>query len=164
MNTDKNKNFLLLGIIAILTIILVLYVNSWYKQKNNSGTSYVTTILSEITQNDFEDYIMDTGDIIIYLAPGNDITLRSFEKQFVEFIKENGLTKKIIYLNTDKVSKDFFESLKEYYSEDVEVTLNKNANILAIQNRKIIGVLYTENKKINEQDVEEFLERFEVLE
>lgn len=163
---EKKKNFFLLGLIAIITIILVLGMNLLYNQKQNK-TSFITTVISEIKENDFENYVIDNSDAIIYMAKGTDTTLRNFEKKFVDLIKKNEIAKQIVYLNTDEVSKQFYEKLKEYYNETIlknNPTLSTNANILIIKDRKIEAILYTESKTIQEDDVQNFLKENDVIE
>ena len=163
---EKKKNFFLLGLIAIITIVLVLGMNLLYNQKQNK-TSFVTTVISEIKENDFENYVIDNSDAIIYMAKGTDATLRNFEKNFVDLIKKNEIAKQIVYLNTDEVSKQFYEKLKEYYNDillESNPTLSTNANILIIKDRKIEAILYTESKTIQEDDVQNFLKENDVIE
>lgn len=164
---EKKKNFLLLGIIAIVTILLVLYANMLFINNNKDAVSLTTKYLFEIKQNDFEDYITDNSDAIIYIARGKDVTLRNFERKFVDLINDKELSKEIVYLNTDEINKNFFDSLKQYYSESLKEenpTISAKANLLIIRDRKIESILYTESKTIQIEDVLEFLEKKDVIE
>lgn len=164
---EKKKNFLLLGIIAIVTILLVLYANMLFINNNKDAVSLTTKYLFEIKQNDFEDYITDNSDAIIYIARGKDVTLRNFEGKFVDLINDKELSKEIVYLNTDEINKNFFESLKQYYSESLKEEnpiISAKANLLIIKDRKIESILYTETKTIQIEDVLEFLEKNDVIE
>lgn len=162
---EKKKNFFMLGLIAIITIIFVLCMNFGYSRKQNK-TSFITTVISEIKENDFENYVMDNSDTIIYMAKGTDGTLRNFEKKFADLIKENELTKEIVYLNTDETSKQFYEKLKEYYNATMlenNPILSTYANVLIIKDRKIEAILYTESKIIQLDDVQNFLKENAVI-
>lgn len=164
---EKKKNFLLLGIIAIVTILLVLYANLLFINNNKDAVSLTAKYLFEIKQNDFEDYITDNSDAIIYIARGKDVTLRNFEGKFVDLINDKELSKEIVYLNTDEINKNFFESLKQYYSESLKEEnpiVSEKANLLIIKDRKIESILYTESKTIQIEDVLEFLEKNDVIE
>ena len=164
---EKKKNFLLLGIIAVVTILFVFYMNFWFEQKNKNAESLSAKNLFEIKQNDFDNYIVDNSDAIIYMARGNDTTLRNFEQKFIQLIKDNELSKEIVYLNTDEVNKQFYQDLKEYYNDslkDENPTLSARANILIIKDRKIVDILYTKNKQIQEDDVQEFFKENDVIE
>lgn len=170
MRTIKLKNYVILAIIFLVTIALVLLLKDIYinNKKYEENTNDRLEILYEIKEEDLKSYLVENRDIIIYMSHASDVTLEEFENEFKTYIANKEISREIIYLNLDKVSSNFYETLKEKYFNDYmkskkDLVLNQT-NLYAIEDGNIKNMLYEQNKKISLKDVEYFLKTNGVVE
>ena len=111
---------------------------------------------------------MENTDSVIYVSHASDESLITFEEAFKNYIAKNEISREIVYLNLDKVSSNFYETLKEKYSNDYikskENIVFNQANIFIIEEGKIRSVLYEQKSIITLSDVESFLKTNGVVE
>ncbi|MDD2377534.1 MAG: hypothetical protein PHD10_02285 [Bacilli bacterium] len=149
------KNYFILLFIMLLTVALVFYLISWYNTtkeyyKNNS---VMMGFLAEIKPEEIENYLIDNPDIAIYIASSKDNDVKSFEKSFKKLITEEEIKDNIIYLDDFQITDDkFYNDLKsKYFSESLKsknINLITKSNIVIIEDKKIIDVLYKKESSI----------------
>lgn len=102
------KNYILLSIVLILTIVVVIYFFLWKNtyEKNKLQTPILDDYLLVINYNELNNYLVENKDAIIYVSKLNDESIRLFENKFKNIINKNNLNNKILYL-------DLTEELKE---------------------------------------------------
>lgn len=164
MRQIKFKNYILVVLLFLLTIVAVLFVKKIYENKENSQvvTNERMDVLYEIKENDLKNYIVENRKTIIYTSDSLNFSIEKFERSFRDYIVKNELSKEIIYLNLNQVSSDFYASIKEKYFDsslkNVEIPLNQT-NIYVFEDGKIIDILYKESKMVSLEDVKVFLDR-----
>lgn len=170
MRIKNLKNYVILAIIFIITIVLVICLrNSYLEHKQNEEkTNTRLNILYEIKEEDLKSYLVENTDSVIYVSHASDESLITFEEAFKNYIAKNEISREIVYLNLDKVSSNFYETLKEKYSNDYikskENIVFNQANIFIIEEGKIRSVLYEQKSIITLSDVESFLKTNGVVE
>lgn len=102
------KNYILLSIVLILTIVVVIYFFLWKNtyEKSKLQTPILDDYLLVINYNELNNYLVENKDAIIYVSKLNDESIRLFENKFKNIINKNNLNNKILYL-------DLTEELKE---------------------------------------------------
>ena len=148
------KNYIILTVVFLATIILVLFLADKYDQriKNKTGNTIMSDFLSQVTNEEFDNYILENPNVIVYLASISDEKLNIFENNFKEFITHNELTNSVVQINSDELDKNIFT---EYLPNNMN--LNIIPNILVFKNGKIASVLYNSEKNIDIADVKQFL-------
>lgn len=164
MRQVKFRNYVLVALLFLLTVVAVFFLKKLYENKEKMGntTNERMDILYEIKENDLKSYLVENRRIIIYTSDSLNPSIEDFEKDFRNYIVENELSKEIIYLNLNQVSSNFYDSLKERYF--IENLKNDNistqqANIYLFEDGKIEEVLYKEESFISLKDVIVFLDR-----
>lgn len=163
------KNYFILGILVIVTIMLTFYFVSWYEasKEYRKENSVIADVLSEIKIEEIDNYVLDNPNIVIYMASSTDQSIKEFENKFKRFIVKHEITDAIIYLNTNNVENNDYQILEKRFTDDLtskNTTLVNKTNLLIVREGKVIDILYKDDKLINESDMNQFLEMYEVLE
>lgn len=162
------KNYIILGVIIIVTLLVSMYAFAWYSQYNNNkiSTPIITDTLREVEYNNLSNVLMERDFLIMYMCTTDEGVCRNFEKKFSEFIKDNNLTEEIVYLNlgysTDEdnlLSKVY----NKYRSDDLVKKIHEYPTLVIFNQGKIVDVLSSSDKnEITIEQVKEFLESYEV--
>lgn len=110
MKNKLSKNYIILGLVLIVTIIIVSYFLKWYStyQDSKLNTMILDEYLQVIRYNELQDYLVENKDTIIYISKLNNQEIRTFEKKFKNVIIKYNLNNSILYLNiTDENTNNF---------------------------------------------------------
>ena len=158
------KNYILLGIICILTIALAFYLASWYTWTQNyyKNNSVMVDVLTEIKEAEIAKYVVDNPHAILYISSGKDQSHKEFEKELKKLFVKNNITQKIVYLNLDKVKKTNFlnEFKNEYFIDSIKEDIVEIPNLITFEDGKAIS--YIKNHT-NIYDIEVSLRKNEVI-
>ena len=111
------KNYVILAIIFLVTIIAVFYIRDWYitTKEYYAQNSVMTKVTREIKREEISNYVMENQRLILYVSSGKNSNIKDFEDEFKELIKKLDLNDDVLYMNLDGVSMDsFYEFLKDY--------------------------------------------------
>ena len=156
------RNYVILFVIFLVTILLVWYVCKWYSvyTEYEKETPVIRGTLSyEITTADFEHYITDNPTTVIYMCTSKDDKCRNFEKDLKKYVKKNALEDEIIYLNLSDADIDgFVKQFNEKYKYKVKLT-NNYPLIVEFTDGKVTGLIQGEEKNpLTIDRVEDFVE------
>ena len=162
MRTIPKKNYFLVGLIALVTFLLTWYFVAVYQLRKDydlDQNKRMNAILSEIHEEDLQNYILDNHDVMIYLSSSRDETYQSFEKSLIKYLKKEDLTKEIVYLDTSNLEEAFYTRfMKNYVSEELQgITLQMIPNLLVLSDGEVTSILYPTMVEPNIQDVKNFL-------
>ncbi len=168
MRKIPTKNYIIFGLLVIVTLTIVFSIRKTYLDKIDyeNSTNETLNILSSVNEDELSTYLVENREIVLYMSPSGDSTIQEFENEFRNYILDNQLSQDIIYLNTRNISKSFIKNFKKNYfsdslkSSDIEVV--EQPNLYLIDNGKVVSVLYAKESKINMTDVKKFLETQEV--
>lgn len=157
------KNYVIAFVIVLLVVLGSLYACSWYKtiKEYNLNKSVIADTVNKIELETLESYITDNSNFIMYLASSNDEDVKSFERKFKRYIKNNSLNNEIIYLDIkDYDSEQILNTLLNYKSENLKNLKNiPFPNLLIFENGKVEDILYLRKTSINRKDAIEFIEK-----
>ncbi len=143
------KNYAIITLIFLATIGLTLYLCNCYSVYNE-GKKEIPVIrgtLSEITNEDFEHYILENQSAKVYMCTASSPTCRSFEKDFIKLIKKKNLQEEIVYLNLSNVDQEeFVKTFNEKYTFKIPLTTNYPA-IVIFDEGKIESILQGSKKE-----------------
>lgn len=148
------KNYFIVFIIGLITIAVVLYLATLYKNtKINDEKSIMSEYLFNISAVELDNYLLENPEIIVYWSNAEDLENEKFEKKLKKFIIKNDLQKTIIFLNTNELDKETIKNIeKKYLPEQYKSTnLDSYPLILIIKDGKINEVIKvnSENPDIN---------------
>ena len=160
------KIYFILALLSVGTLLIVFYLTGAYKERveYNNQNSNIMNFLSEIKEEELNNYILDNHDTIIYISSSNNRDNKEFEYKLKKYINKKNLVKDIIYLDSSNLSDSFYDNLKNNYLSDKlkkqDITLNNIPNIIIIKGEKIVKVLYkTETKNLDVNEAEEFIQK-----
>ena len=162
------KNYLILGTIIIVTMLVVLYLCSWYKQYSESKVEkpVITSVLREVEYDNLNTVLKERDILIMYMCTTSEKVCKNFEKKFSEYIKSNNLTEEIIYLNLGyKIDeKNLLNKVyNNYKSQDLVKKVYSYPTLVIFNQGKLVDVLSSnQKKKITIKQIEEFLESYEL--
>lgn len=139
------KNYVILCVIIVLTVISVFYVRSWYitNKEYYSRNSVIKDIAREIKIDEISNYTLESPKFMLYVSSGADADVKDFENDFKKLIKKLEISEDVLYLNTDNVEFDLYSSLKSFASNDRISSLisEGKASLFVFSDGKIVGVL-----------------------
>ena len=148
------KKYILLFILIMSTVFMTLLLADLYK-KNYLNESYIDKELNKITFNEFNEYMMENSDVIIYISDKNNSNNISFEKLLVKKLKKTNLLKNTIYIEKMDVKDNVINALNELYGYKYE---EENIPIIIVINNgeKIQTIKINNNTNINEINFDVF--------
>lgn len=157
------KNYILLSIVLILTIVVVINLFLWKNtyEKSKLQTPILDDYLLVINYNELSNYLVENKDAIIYVSELNDESIRLFENKFKNIINKNNLNNKILYLDLTEELKEnniVKEINKKYGKKMTEVP-----SIIIIKDGKISSSYNIKENGYNVKLLEKYLEKEDVI-
>ena len=121
------KNYIILGIVMVITFLLLYYFYMWvgvYKE-SKVNLPILDRYMSVINYNELDNYVVENPDSMVYVSVLEDETIRNFEKKLKNKYKNNEIKNEILYMNiTDEVNnKDVIKDMKSrYFLNDLDIT------------------------------------------
>lgn len=161
------KNYVILGFIFLIVILVVWYINRWYQVYSDyqKETPVIRGVLThEITLLDLDYYIMENPSSVVYMCTARDDRCRDFEKDFKRLIEKENLQNNIIYLNLSGEDKEeFVNDFNSKYNYKVKLKGNYPV-IIEFTDGKITGLIEdSEKSHLTLSKVEQFMEIHHVM-
>ena len=170
-NTNKEipiKNYIILGTIIIITLLVAIYLFSWYRQYTDNKVSepVITNTLREVEYNNLNTVLKERDVLIMYMCTTDEDICRSVEKKFASYVKDNNLTEEIVYLNLGYSSDEnglLDKVYSNYKSDDLVKKVYSYPTLLIFNQGKIVDVLSSNGKNtITINQVKDFLGSYEL--
>lgn len=152
------KNYFILGVVLLLTVLAVYYFYMWNKAYNESKINepVLDKYMTVINYNELEDYLIENPDTIIYTSILEDKDIRGFENRFKNYIRNDKLDHDILYMditseikNTNKKN-DMIKKYSVEYANILDIP-----NVMVFENGKL-KMIY--NIQDNDYDVKKTVE------
>ena len=108
------KNYISLFMLILVTIIITLSLSVLYKQKF-SITTYSFDKLNKITSQEFNEYIIENPNTILYIGDKTNDKTNKIEKKFVTKLESLNLLENTIYIEKEEITPGLEKILKEKY-------------------------------------------------
>ena len=128
MREIPKKNYFILFIVIVLSLLIAFYFRNWYKAYEDSylSKSIVGNYLFEINYKELDNYLVENQSAIIYVSKVGNEKIRNFEKKFINAINQNDLKNKILYLNLNNYKGDINN---KYTINDKDITSVPNISV-----------------------------------
>lgn len=128
MREIPKKNYFILFIDIVLSLMIALYFRKWYKAYEDGylSKSIMGNYLFEINYKELDDYLVENQSAIIYVSKVGNEKIRNFEKKFINAINQNDLKNKILYLDLSNYKGD---TNNKYTINDKDITLVPNISV-----------------------------------
>ena len=155
------KNYAKISTIFVVTILIVVVAFVFYRSHMN----YVNTIpvirgaISEIEEQDFNNYVTEHDDFLVYVGVANDSNCHNLEEDLKEFLKSR-IISDIIYLNITSVSdkEKFYNEFNSNYSSNVK--LNSYPAFIIFSDKKVVDLVQRKESKLHIGDIEKLLDEY----
>ena len=142
MKKGSLKNYIILGIIVLCTLIAVFYLLNWYKQYKDIKLSeaVISSTIKEVKYDELDTVLQERDFLIVYMCTSSENKCRKFEEKFGKYINNNNLNEEIIYFDIE--NKDNLVNIYEKYKhEDLRKKLGDYPMLFVFSEGKIIDLL-----------------------
>ena len=160
------KNYLILGVILLLTIGLVYYFYLWYitYEESKLNTMMMDKYLQVINYNELNNYLVENKDAVIYSSVLEDQKIRHFEKKFKNIIIKNSLNNDILYLDLTEELKDknITKDIKETYNINNQDIAN-TPSIMIFKDGNLYSIYNIKDNNYNINNLVDYLEEEDII-
>lgn len=165
-NKIPTKNYIIIGMLFLISFVLILLGGKWYKNYRQYQLTIpvISGYINEVGEQEIDNYLLENNDTMIYIGKSDDNNCRSLEKDLKKFIKKHNLREKIIYIDLNKVNnKDsFIEKFNNKYATNEKI--DKYPTFIIIENSKILDLVSkTKAQGLYIGDIEQLLDEYELL-
>lgn len=147
MKKIPQKNYYILAVLIILTILLTLSLANVYVNKDKYVSNFYK-YSNKITCEEFDEYVSENFDLIIYISDKYDLSYELFEKKFKDKLNDLNLKNKLVYIDKSELNKKFLKKLKNEYG--INININKLPIIVVIVDSKVIkNVVVSPNSDVD---------------
>ena len=156
------KNYIILALVLIITIIGVIYIFMWYssKEKSKLELPILDDYIMPLNYNELNDYIVENKDAVIYTSVLNDVNIRLFENKFKNVIVKNNLNSSILYLDlTDEIKdNNVLLKMEKKYGTKVDIP-----SVMVFRDGVLTDVYNIKEDNYNIKKLEKYLEKEVVI-
>lgn len=150
------KNYIYLLILLLATALITLLLAGIYK-KEVIHNCYAYENMNKIIPDEFEVYMQENPDTIIYIGNKNNLENNKFEKKLVEKLENLNILENIIYIEKEEIDVSLKNILKENYNFNYNE--NKIPVLIVIIDNKII-----QTSIVDENSIVDTIINYEVFE
>lgn len=150
------KNYIILGLVILLTLGLVYYFYLWYitYEESKLNETIMDRYLEVINYNELNDYIVENRNAMIYTSVLEDNNIRKFEIKFKNIVVKNALKDKILYMDMTDIFKDkikYTELRNSYQINKYNIT--NVPCILVFKDAKLVDIYSIKDNDYNTDNV-----------
>ena len=150
------KNYIILGLVVLLTLGLVYYFYLWYitYEESKLNETIMDRYLEVINYNELNDYIVENRNAMIYTSVLENNNIRKFEIKFKNIVVKNALKDKILYMDMTDIFKDkikYTELRNSYQINNYNIT--NVPCILVFKDAKLVDIYSIKDNDYNADNV-----------
>lgn len=161
------KNYIIYGVIVVISLLFVFYLNEWFKayKENELANSYIANYVSEVSYQEFENYIQENPNMIVYIGMKDSEECLSVEKKLYKIIEKYDLIEETVFLNVEDNNSSNLNSLKQkYYNQSLTTQIDNVPAIAIVTNKKIVDIVVSDKDgNIERGDIIGLLEGQELI-
>ena len=163
MKKGSLKNYVILGVIIVCTLIAIFYLLNWYKQYKDMKLSnaVISSTIKEVKYDEFDTVLQERDFLIVYMCTAGENKCRKFEEKFGKYINNNNLNEEIIYFNIENRD-NLVNIYNKYKHEDLRKKLGEYPMLFVFSEGKIIDLLSTKNGNLSISKVDDFLDGYDL--
>lgn len=141
------KNYIILILVFLMTILVTFYVRDWYNTTKvyYAQNSVMTKVVREIKSEEISNYILENQRFILYVSSGQNSQIKDFEDEFKNLIQNLDINDDVLYMNLDGVNMEsFYDLLKNNYSSNAKLKnqiVSSDSSLYLFTDGKIVNVL-----------------------
>lgn len=152
MKRIPKKNYLYLTLIVVATVLATLYVSHMYKQMGRTETDFYK-YSSVITFKEFDTYIIEYPDSIIYVYDKYDSSYKEFEAKLREKVETHFLTNNFVYIDKRGINKKIIKKFKDDFG--MNLNYNNKPLIIYVEDGNVVDIVeITDTTNVNDLKLE----------
>lgn len=159
------KNYILVAIIGIITVVLTLYINAWAKayKENKISVSPFSGVIEEVNIKEINVTFSEMNEVVLYVGYTNNRKIYDMEERLLKYIKNHDLVEKFIYVDaTEYLEKDEYLKILKNTFEEVKDEIKGAPALIYVKNGKAEKVINSTNGIINTYDVSSLNETYQL--
>lgn len=160
------KNYFILALIMLLTVLVVFYMRDWYNTSKEfyAQNSVMTKVVREIKDDEISNYVLENQKFVLYVSSGKNSSIKDFEDDFKELIKKMDLGENILYMNLDEVDINYFYKFLTNYASSSKIKnqiVSSDASMYVFTDGKLTMLLNNVNN-YSMKRLESIIDRWEI--
>ena len=151
MKKIPQKNYFILIILLLVTIIITLSLASVYKNKDKFVSNFYE-YANKIDSSEFNEYVTENSDLIIYISDKYDLSKESFENKFKNKLDELNLKDKLVFIEKSSIDTKILNNIQEKYK--LKIDIKKLPIIIVLIDRKVVKSVYIKTESNAETVIE----------
>lgn len=160
------KNYFILLIVSIITVLLTIYINEWIKTYKQSkiSTSPLVDCISEVSFDDLDVVLSESNKIILYIGYTGDKEIYNFEKKLVKQINKNNINDYVYYLDiTEYVdNNEYINRLNEKFNFGTE-KIRKAPMFIYFKNGEVTAIKESNRNMITSKNLLDMIDMFDIM-
>lgn len=160
MKQKPLKNYIGLGVLFVLVIVILFYLKSWsdtYKKEKYSK-SYLTDKVEEVKLSELEVSTKEMNDVLLLVTTTGSKKVYRQEEKIYEYMKKQNLISKFIYLDITN-EKDYTSKLNNIYGN---IGISEVPLLIYIKNGNAIKVINSDNGEIKVELITQIINEYEL--
>lgn len=160
MKQKPLKNYIGLGVLFVLVIVLLFYLKSWsdtYKKEKYSK-SYLTDKAEEVKLSELEVSTKEMNDVLLLVTTTGSKKVYKQEEKIYNYLKKENVINKFIYLDITS-EKDYTSKLNNIYGN---ILIGEVPLLIYIKNGNAIKVINSDNGEIEVELIKQIINEYEL--
>jgi hypothetical protein len=163
VKTITLKNYIIYAVVVLITIILLVYLRSWYHEYKQEQLKIpvIRGYLNEINYQELTSYISENPNLVVYACSPSKDDCRNLESKLKREIKKYNLKEKMVYLNLDN---DSMNKMNTNYGSN-SILIDDMPFVAIFKEGKIYDIQKSNNAsdRMDVDDIVYFLEKYEII-
>jgi len=130
----KKYNYIIYVVLLIVTVIVTLLLADLYN-KGEKEISYSYETLNKISAEEFNEYMVEHDDVIIYIGSMYSTSTNKVEKNIISEIEKQNLLEKVIFIEKEEITGELEKKLNKEY--DYEYNEDRLPTIIVVINGEV---------------------------
>lgn len=130
------KNYLIVLVISLFTIIIALITTKYYLEQKKVKMEVNIDFATEVMEQELDNYIVENRDIMIYLTNSTTLDME-INKKLKEVIEKTNHQNDVIHFNITS-STNVSSIFSKYNNKNCEI---KDNSLVIVKNEKIVNVV-----------------------
>ena len=160
MKQKPLKNYIWLGVLFVLVIVLLFYLKSWsdtYKKEKYSK-SYLTDKVEEVKLSELEVSTKEMNDVLLLVTTTGSKKVYKQEEKIYNYLKKENVINKFIYLDITS-EKDYTSKLNNIYGN---ILIGEVPLLIYIKNGNAIKVINSDSGEIEVELIKQIINEYEL--
>ena len=135
MREIPKKNYYILVILLVITSLLTLVLSNLYLNSKKIVSSFYE-YSNKITPKEFDQFMTENSDVIIYISDKYDLTNEKIEGKLESKLDNLNLKHNFVFIDSNDINKKFIKKLKKIY--EINIDTSKTPIIIVIIDKQIV--------------------------